>query len=190
MRAAGGRDASNVTFAQEVEKEQQQQQQQEHQHGFDIPAWSQQQQSSTKATTDRDLNAPAMAMATSSPSAHADQEPVTTTTATTATTTGQGKTKNQRKRISISAPATPTDHWGASPKEKKNHINQNHLGVQKKGSSTAGGKRPISQRESHIWSERQRRKGMNHLFMTLRSLLPHPTSKASILFSHFQSNSS
>lgn len=182
MVAAGGRDASNVTFVQEVEKEQQQQQQQEHQHGFDIPAWSQQQQSSNNATTDRDLNAPAMAMATSSPSAHADQPPATT--ATTATTTGQGKTKNQRKRISISAPATPTDHWGASPKEKKNHINQNHLGVQKKGGSTTGGKRPISQRESHIWSERQRRKGMNHLFMTLRSLLPHPTSKASSQFSH------
>ncbi|KAG6546182.1 hypothetical protein Mapa_012217 [Marchantia paleacea] len=47
------------------------------------------------------------------------------------------------------------------------------LSVQKKWQ----GKRAVSQRESHIWSERQRRKGMNHLFSTLRSLLPQPTSK-------------
>ncbi|KAL2608439.1 hypothetical protein R1flu_027012 [Riccia fluitans] len=47
------------------------------------------------------------------------------------------------------------------------------LGVQKKWH----GKRQLSQRENHIWSERQRRKGMNHLFSTLRSLLPLPTSK-------------
>ncbi|CAM6091878.1 unnamed protein product [Calypogeia fissa] len=47
------------------------------------------------------------------------------------------------------------------------------LGVQK----TWQGKRAVTQRESHIWSERQRRKGMNHLFSTLRSLLPQPTSK-------------
>ncbi|KAL3676360.1 hypothetical protein R1sor_026308 [Riccia sorocarpa] len=47
------------------------------------------------------------------------------------------------------------------------------LGVQTKWT----GKRALSQRENHIWSERQRRKGMNHLFSTLRSLLPHPTSK-------------
>ena len=46
------------------------------------------------------------------------------------------------------------------------------LGVQK-----WNGKRPVSQRENHIWSERQRRKDMNYLFSTLRSLLPHPTSK-------------
>ncbi|CAK9219291.1 unnamed protein product [Sphagnum troendelagicum] len=47
-----------------------------------------------------------------------------------------------------------------------------------RGSSSSGCvKRAVSQRESHIWSERQRRKGMNHLFSTLRSLLPQPSSK-------------
>lgn len=35
----------------------------------------------------------------------------------------------------------------------------------------------ISQREIHIQSERQRRKGMNHLFEKMRSLLPNPTQK-------------
>ncbi|KAH9537538.1 hypothetical protein CY35_16G057800 [Sphagnum magellanicum] len=45
------------------------------------------------------------------------------------------------------------------------------------GSSSGCVKRAVSQRESHIWSERQRRKGMNHLFSTLRSLLPQPSSK-------------
>lgn len=35
----------------------------------------------------------------------------------------------------------------------------------------------ISQREIHIQSERQRRKGMNHLFERMRSLLPNPTQK-------------
>jgi hypothetical protein len=66
---------------------------------------------------------------------------------------------------SISAPASPSELNGHGTA----------LGVQKKSKWT--GKRPVSQRENHIWSERQRRKGMNYLFSTLRSLLPHPTSK-------------
>ncbi|XP_024369691.1 uncharacterized protein [Physcomitrium patens] len=51
---------------------------------------------------------------------------------------------------------------------------EKQLGVQK---SKGSGKRPLSQRENHIWSERQRRKGMNYLFSTLRSLLPQPNPK-------------
>ncbi|EFJ05572.1 hypothetical protein SELMODRAFT_449119 [Selaginella moellendorffii] len=45
------------------------------------------------------------------------------------------------------------------------------LGVDSKSKS-------ISPRESHILSERQRRKGMNHLFSTLASLLPETCSKS------------
>jgi hypothetical protein len=56
------------------------------------------------------------------------------------------------------------------------HSGDKPLGVQK----TWQGKRAVTQRESHIWSERQRRKGMNHLFSTLRSLLPQPSSKVRI----------
>lgn len=71
---------------------------------------------------------------------------------------------NQSKGGAVSAPTSPSEL--RPPREKS-------LGVQKKWN----GKRPVSQRENHIWSERQRRKGMNYLFSTLRSLLPHPTSK-------------
>lgn len=56
----------------------------------------------------------------------------------------------------------------------------NQLGVKK---SKGSGKRPVSQRENHIWSERERRKGMNCLFTRLRNLLPHPTSKVRRLVS-------
>lgn len=71
----------------------------------------------------------------------------------------------KRKGKSVSAPTSPSKEDG-------------RLGVQK---SKWNGKRPVSQRENHIWSERQRRKGMNYLFSTLRSLLPHPTSKVDII---------
>lgn len=67
---------------------------------------------------------------------------------------------------SVSAPATPTE-WRSTK-----GATEKCLGVKQRT-----GKRAVSQRESHIWSERQRRKGMNHLFSTLRSLLPQPTSK-------------
>ncbi|XP_024403043.2 uncharacterized protein [Physcomitrium patens] len=35
----------------------------------------------------------------------------------------------------------------------------------------------VSQRESHIWSERQRRRSMNQLYTTIRALLPHQSVK-------------
>eukprot|EP01018_Ginkgo_biloba_P019655 Gb_11960 [translate_table: standard] len=41
--------------------------------------------------------------------------------------------------------------------------------------------REISQRETHIQSERQRRKGMNHLFERMRSLLPNASQKVNII---------
>ncbi|BBN18636.1 protein MpBHLH24 [Marchantia polymorpha subsp. ruderalis] len=87
------------------------------------------------------------------------------------------------------SPATTPQHPAHHQQQHQQHQHQQHqqqrrfaynsehtekaLCVQKKWQ----GKRAVSQRESHIWSERQRRKGMNHLFSTLRSLLPQPTSK-------------
>ncbi|XP_024374604.1 uncharacterized protein [Physcomitrium patens] len=35
----------------------------------------------------------------------------------------------------------------------------------------------VSQRKSHIWSERQRRRSMNQLYTTMRALLPHQSVK-------------
>ncbi|KAG0578831.1 hypothetical protein KC19_4G052700 [Ceratodon purpureus] len=84
---------------------------------------------------------------------------------TTRATKGGGR-RAAKLGKSISAPT--------SPSELRVSKELNVLGVQK---SKWNGKRPVSQRENHIWSERQRRKGMNYLFSTLRSLLPHPTSK-------------
>ncbi|XP_024528414.1 transcription factor ORG3-like [Selaginella moellendorffii] len=55
----------------------------------------------------------------------------------------------------------------------RSQVLEKALGVQQKWP----GKRPLAQRESHIWSERERRKGMNRLFCILRSLLPEPSSK-------------
>lgn len=92
-----------------------------------------------------------------------------------------GKTKAAKaksaKRVrgpgkSVSAPTSPSEVRRSSPKR---------LPTSKKGN--AGAKpgdaklRVVSQRENHIWSERERRKGMNYLFNTLRSLLPHPVDK-------------
>lgn len=81
-------------------------------------------------------------------------------------TKGAGSRIDSPKGKSISAPTSPSEL-------RKSKVDT-HLGVQK---AKWNGKRPVSQRENHIWSERQRRKGMNYLFSTLRSLLPHPTSK-------------
>ncbi|XP_024392199.1 uncharacterized protein [Physcomitrium patens] len=84
-------------------------------------------------------------------------------------TKSAGRKESQRleKGESVSAPTSPSEL--RLVKEKTNQ-----LGVKK---SKGSGKRPVSQRENHIWSERERRKGMNCLFTRLRNLLPHPTSK-------------
>ena len=82
---------------------------------------------------------------------------------------GGGKKGAKLGIKSISAPTSPSELRGS-----KELTCRGGLGVQK---GKWSGKRPVSQRENHIWSERQRRKGMNYLFSTLRSLLPHPTSK-------------
>lgn len=111
-----------------------------------------------------DLNTPsehpsAIAVVTVAPAAVDPEEVVTRATK------GGGR-KATKLGKSISAPT--------SPSELRVSNGRGGLGVQK---SKWNGKRPVSQRENHIWSERQRRKGMNYLFSTLRSLLPHPTSK-------------
>jgi len=76
---------------------------------------------------------------------------------------------------SVSAPASPSEVRRSNPKST--------LAVQKTVKKSHACKpgdaklRVVSQRENHIWSERERRKGMNYLFNTLRSLLPHPVDK-------------
>lgn len=69
-----------------------------------------------------------------------------------------------RKGKSVSAPTSPSEL----------RAKDTTLAVQKPKGGSAG-KRPLTQRQNHIWSERQRRKGMNYLFESLRSLLPHPS---------------
>ncbi|KAG0628184.1 hypothetical protein M758_1G007300 [Ceratodon purpureus] len=71
-----------------------------------------------------------------------------------------------RKGKSVSAPT--------SPSELRAGAKDTSLGIQKSKGGSAS-KRPLTQRQNHIWSERQRRKGMNYLFESLRSLLPHPS---------------
>lgn len=87
-----------------------------------------------------------------------------------APTKSKGPKSTKRKGKSVSAPASPSELRSKTTSS---------LAVQKTSKKThaATDKRLVSQRESHIWSERERRKGMNYLFSTLRSLLPHPVDK-------------
>lgn len=77
-----------------------------------------------------------------------------------------------RKGKSVSAPT--------SPSELRVGAKATSLAVQMSNRKT---QRPLTQRQNHIWSERQRRKGMNHLFESLRSLLPHPSPTNKVLSS-------
>jgi hypothetical protein len=81
-----------------------------------------------------------------------------------------------RKGKSVSAPT--------SPSELRAGAKDTALAVQKPKGGSAG-KRPLTQRQNHIWSERQRRKGMNYLFESLRSLLPHPSPTNKVALSQF-----
>lgn len=83
--------------------------------------------------------------------------------------TGSSRKGVRGKAKSMSAPASPSEL----------RRNTKSLSVQKSKKATPkpDALRVVSQRENHIWSERERRKGMNYLFNTLRSLLPHPVDK-------------
>lgn len=94
------------------------------------------------------------------------------TSAEPSPTTGASPLRLDTRELKCSPVTTPLSQARYSSNSELQPA-EKPLGVQK----TWQGKRAVTQRESHIWSERQRRKGMNHLFSTLRSLLPQPTSK-------------
>lgn len=140
----------------------------------------------TEAGPEVDLNAPIRTIPAPTPASKAPPRPrprqsssAGAPTKSTKTTKTKGTKGVRGKGKSVSAPGSPSELRGSSTKTS--------LAVQKpkknanvaKPSNTL--KSVVSQRESHIWSERERRKGMNYLFNTLRSLLPHPVDKVTRL---------